>query len=349
MSIKTRAQLSGEANSRFPDNNNKEVTAERVRNHVKDLSDSAILKVGDTGIQNVLRYLSTVVISNDYDLTTKKFVIDSISAIDLTTLWNKSGNTLASRGTFGSTSGAFGWDFKVNNVLAGGVADNASWQIGNTAQIASTFISVKSTGNNNTTYAQKWINSAATDLGFLRDDGMFRATYLSATVGIFTTGDAKAIDIDNYRLEVGGIVTCNWLTGEKKDLDGTGSHNWLARLLYRSAAYAGAVAINYETLNIFGEWNIEGVFCGKHAGSGERRVINGEWNSFSADETAVPFEIDFEYTGVGGHTLTLYSASGWKGTELTIINNGSGNLTVNGGIVGVGVTLKLKSNGTVWL
>jgi hypothetical protein len=83
--------------------------------------------------------------------------------------------------------------------------------------------------------------------------------------------------------------------------------------------------------------------------TGEKKLIVGKQVSFSSNYTANEKEISFVYDGSGGHTLTLYDAADWKDTELTIINNGSGNLTVNGGTSVPGTSLKLISNGTNWL
>jgi hypothetical protein len=98
------------------------------------------------------------------------------------------------------------------------------------------------------------------------------------------------------------------------------------------------------------DWNkreITGTWVGVEGN--QRKLINGQYVEFSTDYDGYIYEQDYEYTGTGGHTLTLYSPVGWKKTELTIINNGSGNLTVNGGTLTAGNSLKLISNGTIWI
>lgn len=83
--------------------------------------------------------------------------------------------------------------------------------------------------------------------------------------------------------------------------------------------------------------------------TGENRLLSGKYVVQSGNYTQVQGDLILEYTGTGGHTFTLHTAVGYKGTELAIINTGTGNLTVNGVTLIPGATLRLISNGTNWI
>lgn len=527
MSIKTRAQLQAESIAFFPDNDNEEITAERLRNHIINLQDSAVLKVGEVGIQNVLRYLSTVVISDQYDLTTRKYVDDEIAGIDLTTLWNKSGNDLPSRGIFGSTATGTGkgWDYKVNDVVIGAVLDDAKWSFGQATAFSSTYLSVKSPGTDSTTYATQWINTAGSPLtlGWLRDDGLFSAfgglstdgvktidintttsnikigesagngiaggselnvyigknsgegsdgdsnffggwlsgysANVDASVGIgaqslrladgtsllgigsnagygyvglnsvFIGNGAGTNGTDNYNVYIGDATGENATGNNKVGIDRRALRNSTGNKQFGIGAFAGEDLTDANT-GVFGPYYdiyfnghlenagyelfqhsvtlqtqmsvagtnvssatnvlklaqsrgtgtgsggsivlqyavLQGSGTDRHTltdglvfeantgylwsntSTGEKRLLSGKVVSFSADTTANEKEQTFIYTGTGGHVLTLYSAVGWKGTELSFINNGSGTFDVNGHTVNNGHPVyKLTSDGTNWI
>lgn len=81
----------------------------------------------------------------------------------------------------------------------------------------------------------------------------------------------------------------------------------------------------------------------------ENRLLSGKYVVQSGNYTHIVGDQTLEYTGTGGHTFTLHTAVGYKNTEITVINTGSGNLTVNGGTLIPGTTIKLTSNGTNWI
>jgi hypothetical protein len=83
--------------------------------------------------------------------------------------------------------------------------------------------------------------------------------------------------------------------------------------------------------------------------TGENRLLSGKWVVTSGDYTQVSGDHTIEYDGTGGHTITEHTASGYKGTEITVINSGSGNVTYAGVIIAAETTVKFMSNGTNWL
>lgn len=80
MTIKSRSAIQSEIFSLLPDNNDKEITAQDVRTVVTDLNDSYVSKLGDSQVQGTIQYLSSVVISDDQDLITKKYFEDNATS-----------------------------------------------------------------------------------------------------------------------------------------------------------------------------------------------------------------------------------------------------------------------------
>lgn len=173
-----------------------------------------------------------------------------IAGIDLTTLWNKSGNTLSARGKLGATSGDFGFDIVKNNVTEGGLSNDASWFFGLTAKLTDTFFSVKSTGNTTGTYTQKWQNDDGTELFFIRDDGSFgmrgimydlvtgiryfenRQFYNSSDFGVCSF-ELSALQKYNGGLGV-NVSVCDWANQQLiRYTDNTTALDWDFMRLYR--------------------------------------------------------------------------------------------------------------------
>lgn len=204
MTKKSRSALLSQANVTLPDNNNQEISPADVRNMSKDIVDSFVSNSGETGISGVLRYLSTVVVSDDYDLTTKKFVVDSIAALSIPTIsdvaydattWNGNldGATKnALRDKFVSVDTAIGLrfaqggnSFGVTAVLGTGDAQDLHFAtgvgviprvailktgevvFGATTKFIDTFLSVKS----NETYLTQWQDNSANVLAWVNNVG----------------------------------------------------------------------------------------------------------------------------------------------------------------------------------
>lgn len=129
-----------------------------------------------------------------------------------TVYWNKSGNTLSARGTFGSVSGAYGFDGKVNNVTKWGVENDGSFFIGTTAKFTDTDFSVKGSGSTNATYNTQFKNSSDTVLGWMRNDGVF-----NSLIG-YNIDSVKAFRYNNF---LGNILFGN----SAYDVDTDGADN----------------------------------------------------------------------------------------------------------------------------
>lgn len=83
--------------------------------------------------------------------------------------------------------------------------------------------------------------------------------------------------------------------------------------------------------------------------TGEYICVAGRYVIDANDYTQLVGDTTLEYTGTGGHTFTLHTAVGYKNTEVTIINNGSGNVTCNSVVISPGDSIKFISNNTNWL
>jgi hypothetical protein len=192
-----------------------EVTAEDIRNlldsYTTDIADvyTAIdAKVSDTAY-NATSWngVTTIAPSKNAVRDEIEAIYAAIAGVDLTALWNKSGNTLASRGTFGSTSGAFGWDFKRNNTVLGGLGDSTGWYWGGSSAFASTDHSFYGSGNTSASYIWQAQNSDNSQRAWLRGDGLFSSSNgyaqgsnvllqeASSVVKIGSITDAKKIEM----------------------------------------------------------------------------------------------------------------------------------------------------------
>lgn len=223
MSTKTRAQLTADALVRFPDNDSKEITAEDLRTYLIDVLDSFVSKKGDSQISGLLSFSSELSLTDRKNIAYKGYVDDSISAIDLTALWNKNGNTLTARGTFGSTSGAYGWDFKRNNTVVGGIGNSTGWFWGTNAAYTNTDHSFHGSGNTSGTYNTQWKDSGGTSLGWMRNDGILNATGFNIGGSLFA------------RYSNGSAIL--QMTPETPDKTGVGS-DWIG--IGRFAMYAAS-------------------------------------------------------------------------------------------------------------
>lgn len=197
MSTKTRAQLTADAITRFPDNDSKEITAEDLRTYLIDVLDSFVSKKGDSQISGLLSFGSELSLTDRKNIVYKGYVDDLISGIG--TPWKTTGNTLAARGTFGSTSGAYGWDFYVNNGVKGGISNGGAWYWGTNGAYTDTDHSFQGSGNTSATYNTTWKDALGTNvLGWLRNDGQLYGLHVYAgstslgTTTIPLTVDANA-------------------------------------------------------------------------------------------------------------------------------------------------------------
>ena len=148
MSVKTAAQLIIDVNTFLPDNTSELISASDERDRFIDIIDSYLNKT------DFFTGLPTEYTAGD----------GTIQAFNFSPLWNISGNTLAARAKFGATSGDFGFDIYKNNVVEGGLSDTAKWYFGTNAALASTFMTLQSDGNDDSTFALKVRNSDLTSL-----------------------------------------------------------------------------------------------------------------------------------------------------------------------------------------
>lgn len=77
--IKSRGTIQYEIGQFLPDNVSGDISAADVRQRLIDITDSFVLKSGDSGIASFLRYGSALTFANDNDLVSKKYVDDSVS------------------------------------------------------------------------------------------------------------------------------------------------------------------------------------------------------------------------------------------------------------------------------
>lgn len=80
MSIKNHIDLNSQVDTLFPDNTTQLISASKVRQHLKDLNDSAVNKLGDLDISGQLGYSTILAITSDGQIPHKKYVDDSILA-----------------------------------------------------------------------------------------------------------------------------------------------------------------------------------------------------------------------------------------------------------------------------
>lgn len=100
------------------------------------------------------------------------YIDSEIAGVDLSALWNLSGNVFDARKKLGSTSGNFGFDFVKENTVYGGLSDTAKWYFGTNAAFADTDVSVKGSGNTSGTYAFQVQNSDNSANCYFRNDGL---------------------------------------------------------------------------------------------------------------------------------------------------------------------------------
>lgn len=97
--------------------------------------------------------------------------------------WKSTGNTLSTRGKFGSTSGAYGWDDYIDNVVVRGISNTGQSYYGTNAAFSSTDNSYKGSGNTSASYNAQWKNSSSSVLGWIRNDGVFYTPKISDSSG----------------------------------------------------------------------------------------------------------------------------------------------------------------------
>ncbi len=81
-------------------------------------------------IQGVFTPVNSVVVTSDSFKTAFQKLQGQINASTIDD-WNLTGNTLVSRAVFGSISGSFGWDYKINNVVVGGWSNTGGFNVQN--------------------------------------------------------------------------------------------------------------------------------------------------------------------------------------------------------------------------
>jgi len=129
-------------------------------------------------VQNKDQYLD---LGGTYQVSAQEIRAFIDTPLDISTKWDISGNTLAARGTFGSTSGAYGWDFKRNNTVFGGLGDTTGWFWGTSAAFTDTDHSFKGSGNTSSTYNSQWHNSTTNEwIARLKNSGCLQIKTNSA-------------------------------------------------------------------------------------------------------------------------------------------------------------------------
>ena len=197
MSQLTRSALTTDINSNIYNNSNRDISGLDVGDRMVNIIDSLVSREGDTNITAILRYSAAHSVSNAWDIVHKTYadalvsdttygvgwsgvtsiapsknaVYDAISGIDTSSLWDITGNTLASRGVFGSTSGAYGWDYQRNGTVLGGLGDSTGWYWGGASAYASTDHSFYGSGATSGTKAIWVKNSSSTSLFNIKNDG----------------------------------------------------------------------------------------------------------------------------------------------------------------------------------
>lgn len=138
---KTQAEVDAQILAGIRVNGNKEITPPIHAAIDYAITNSYVNKKdGGLVLQSLLGYTTDLTPSNDKHLTPKKYVDDLIGAIDY---WDITGNTLASRGTFGSISGAFGWGYKINNIDVGGWSNEYEPYFGASSEFDNTYFSIQ--------------------------------------------------------------------------------------------------------------------------------------------------------------------------------------------------------------
>jgi hypothetical protein len=206
-------------------NGAKEITPPIHNNIEKKISLSSLNKKDGGTIEALVSYISELTLTDRKNLAYKGYVDDEISSIDLSTLWNKSGNTLASHGTFGSTSGAFGWDYQRNGTVVGGLGDTTGWYWGGSAAFASTDHSFYGTGNTSASYIWQAQNNGNSQRAWLRGDGLFTATGGLSTDGILSAIFNTTNDVYSIGKQVGTSGSYNVYIGRLVANGGSGDNN----------------------------------------------------------------------------------------------------------------------------
>lgn len=134
-------------------------------------------------LQGAFTPVNAAIAQDDTFKTALQKAQGQINAISLAD-WALSGNTLTTRKKFGSESGAFGWDYRLNGATIGAVDNTANWIFGTGTAFTSTYISVKSKGNSSATYAMGWNDSSDANIASLRDDGLLTSKKFTATTTV---------------------------------------------------------------------------------------------------------------------------------------------------------------------
>ena len=269
MSIKTTSQLITDANTFLPDNTTELISAKDGRDRIIDLADSNVNKTdGGLVLGALLGYSTPITPTSNYEFSTKKYVDDSVSAVDLTPLWSKAGNTLSARGIFGSIAGIFGWDERLNNVVIGGVNNDTSRFAGTTASFATTNYSFKTLGNTDLSYGLQIQNSDNSHRAWFRNDGVFNTSAAFAingtplffydannTLGIGVNSISSASGMNNIFL---GNV-CGLLSSGSNNIGGgptayvastvNSTIGWGAEVFHNSTATNGSIGIGVLAWN----------------------------------------------------------------------------------------------------
>lgn len=161
-------------------------------------------------VQNKDQYLD---LGGTYEVSAQEIREFIDTPLDISTKWDITGNTLSARGKLGSTSGAYGFDILVNNVVKAAVSNSGAWVFGGDTPYTSqtTTATFKGTGNTSSTNTFVGLNSADALIFKLRDDGGFifyedlydstPTKFVNIANRIFyTTGSVGAIALNEFAL-----------------------------------------------------------------------------------------------------------------------------------------------------
>jgi hypothetical protein len=300
VSIKNRTDLNAQVDVLFPDNSTQFITAAKVREHLKDLDDSAVNILGDSLVQGKLGYSTILTISSDGDIPHKKYVDDLVIAGDL--LLYPLDGTRTITGQILATGGA--------NVTK--VTGNDKTEILTTATSAS--VNYKNTSSN---YAAELVTN---------DRGVgVRADFANNFYAYFDTSNLTS-DVTFLFKGTGGTLA---LTSDISALSTV--YQPLNTKLTTFAALANASGV----LTNDGSGNYSWV-----AGGGTVTSVAGTSNRITSTGESTPvIDISASYVGQSSiTTLGTITTGVWNGTAIANANLANSSVTINGTSVSLGAS-----------
>lgn len=309
-------------------------------------------------VQNKDQYLD---FGGAYEVSAQEIREFIDTPLDISTKWDLAGNNLSARGIFGSTSGAYGWDYKINNVTHGTVDNSGNWAFGTDTCYASTSVTIKGNGTGSGTNTLVGLNSTDTLIFKLRDDGgyvFYEDLYDAYGVKILNTanrllyssGGIGAVSANDFGLYPNNsFSSLEWDLRICKDSNNDETFDWENREFTKDWKFNGNVGIGGSSYGGGTQqyFQLESVSPSSTAPTGgiRKQVVNGaEFTLLPSGEnictagkvitdaddyTQTVGVVKMKYTGAGGHTFTMHTAVGYAGSSYVIKNSGSGNLTID--------------------